>query len=51
MENWLIFLAVLVMYVHLFNATAQQYLETGQTLGMGDIWRKFVPAGKVTIEF
>lgn len=51
MKAWLIFLAVLVMYVHLFNATAQQYLETGQTIGLGNIWRQFVPNGKVTIEF
>ena len=51
MKAWLIFLAVLVLYVHLFNATAQQYLETGQTTHLGDLWRRFVPAGKITIEF
>jgi hypothetical protein len=51
MKAWFIFLAVLVLYVHLFNAAAQHYLETGELLGLGDLWRRVVPAGKVTIEF
>jgi hypothetical protein len=51
MKAWLIFLAVSVMYVHLFNATARQYLETGHTRSVGDLWRQVVPSGKVTIEF
>lgn len=51
MKTWLIFLAVLILYVHLFNAIAQQYFESGRTLTLKDIWRRFVPSGKVVIEF
>lgn len=51
MNSWLIFVAVLVAYVHLFNAAANTYLETGETLGLGDLWRRVIPTGKVTIEF
>lgn len=51
MKSWLIFLAVLVLYVHLFNAIARQFFESGQTLTLGSLWRHIVPAGKITIEF
>ncbi len=50
MKSWLIFLAVLVLYVHLFNAIAQQYFESNRTLSLRDIWRRFVPSGKIVIE-
>ncbi len=50
MKAWLIFLAVLVLYVHLFNAIAQQYFDSGRTLTMRDIWHRFVPSGKIVIE-
>lgn len=51
MKTWLIFLSVLVLYVHLFNAIAGQYFESGRTLTLQDLWRRFVPSGKITIEF
>ena len=51
MKTWLIFLSVLVLYVHLFNAIAGQYFESNRTLALSALWRRFVPSGKVTIEF
>lgn len=50
MKGWLVFLAVLVLYVHLFNAIAHQYFESDRTLTMRDIWRRFVPSGRIVIE-
>jgi cytochrome b561 len=50
MKTWLIFVAVLVLYVHLFNAIAHQYFESDRTLSLRDIWRRFVPSGKIVIE-
>jgi hypothetical protein len=43
-------IAVLVVYVHLFNAIANQYFDSGYTMTVSDIWKKFVPSGKITIE-
>jgi len=51
MKTWLIFVAVLVLYIHLFNAIAQQYFDSNRTLTLFDLWRRFVPSGKITIEF
>jgi hypothetical protein len=51
MKTWLIFLSVLILYVHLFNAIAQQYFDSNRTLTATDLWRRFVPSGKITIEF
>ncbi len=50
MKAWLIFLAVLVLYVHLFNAIAQQYFASDRTMTLRDLWRRFVPNGKIVIE-
>jgi hypothetical protein len=50
MKAWLIFLAVLVLYVHLFNAIAHQYFESDRMMTLRDIWRRFVPSGKIVIE-
>ena len=50
MKAWLVFLAVLVLYVHLFNAIAHQYFESDRTMTLRDIWRRFVPSGKIVIE-
>lgn len=50
MKAWLLFLAVLVVYVHVFNAIAQQYFDSDRTLTLRDIWRRIVPSGKIVIE-
>jgi hypothetical protein len=43
MNQWLIFLVVAVLYVHLFNAIAGAYFESGQTMTWTDLYRRFVP--------
>jgi len=48
--KWLIVIAVLVLYVHLFNAIANQYFDSDSTMTWNDIWKKFVPPAKITIE-
>jgi len=48
--KWLIVIAVLVLYVHLFNALANQYFDSDNTMTWKDIAKKFLPSGKITIE-
>ena len=48
--NGFIFLAVLVFYIHLFNALAKLYFQSDQTMTWGDLWRRFFPSFKITIE-
>jgi hypothetical protein len=48
--KWLIVLVVLILYVHLFNAVASAYFESGRTLTFKDIYRKVLPPLKITIE-
>jgi len=48
--KWVIVIVVLVLYVHLFNAIANQYFDSGYTMTWKDITKKFVPSGKITIE-
>ena len=43
MEEWIIFLAVVMFYVHVFNAVARMYFETNGELTMRDLWRRFLP--------
>ena len=50
MKAWLIFLAVLILYVHLFNAIARQYFDSGRTMTLRDMWRRIVTNGKIVIE-
>jgi hypothetical protein len=48
--RWLIVVLVLLLYVHLFNAIARLYFESGRTLALKDIWRRFFPGIKIQIE-
>jgi hypothetical protein len=50
MYTWLISLVVLVLYVHLFNAIASWYLDSNRTLEWKDLWAKFTPPVKITIQ-
>ena len=43
MKQLYIFLAVGVLYVHLFNAVTHMYFESGQTLTLEQLYRKVVP--------
>jgi hypothetical protein len=48
--KWAIVIVVLVLYVHLFNAIANQYFDSGYSMTWNDVWKKFVPPAKITIE-
>ena len=41
--NWVIVVFVVVLYVHLFNAIATMYLDSGKTMTLQDLYRKIVP--------
>jgi hypothetical protein len=48
--KWLVFLVVLILYVHVFNAIAKLYFESDRQLTLKDLWRRFFPSMKITIE-
>jgi len=48
--KWLIVLVVLILYVHLFNAIANWYLESDRSLTWSDLWAKILPPVKITIQ-
>jgi len=48
--KWILVLFVALLYVHLFNAIARIYFESGRTLGLKDLWRRFFPGVKIQIE-
>jgi hypothetical protein len=48
--KWVIFVLVLLLYVHLFNAIARLYFESGRSLTLRDLWRRFFPGVKIQIE-
>ena len=50
MNAWIVAIFVATLYVHLFNAIAKMYLNSGRTLVLSDLYRKVVPPVKVSIE-
>jgi len=48
--KWLIALVVLILYVQLFNVLATKYFESGRMMTWQDLYRKFLPPMKITIE-
>ena len=50
MNAWIVAIFVATLYVHLFNAIANLYLDSGRMLGLTDLYRRFFPAVKVSIE-
>ena len=48
--SWIVVILVVLLYVHLFNALARVYFESGRTLTLGDLWRRFFPGIKIHIE-
>jgi hypothetical protein len=48
--KWVIVILVTLLYVHLFNALARLYFESGRTLALKDLWRRFFPGVKIHIE-
>jgi hypothetical protein len=41
--EWLVFLAVAMFYVHVFNAIARIDFESNGQLTLRDLWRRFLP--------
>lgn len=50
MKGWIVSIFVATLYIHLFNAVAKMYLDSGRLLGLSDLYRRFVPPVKVSIE-
>lgn len=50
MNSWIVAAVVILLYVHLFNTIAKLYLQSGRTLTLSDLWRRFVPPIKISIE-
>ena len=48
--KWLLVAVVLLLYVHLFNAIARLYFESGRTLTLRDLWRRFFPGISIRID-
>lgn len=48
--KWIVVPIVIVLYVQLFNVLATKYFESGRTLTLSDLYRRFVPPMKITIE-
>jgi hypothetical protein len=50
MSPWIVSIFVATLYVHLFNAIARTYLDSDRTLRLTDLYRRFFPPLKVSIE-
>ena len=50
MNGWIVSIFVATLYIHLFNAIAKLYLDSGRSLGLMDLYRRFFPPVKVSIE-
>jgi hypothetical protein len=42
--------AVLITYIHLFNAIATMYLDSGRQLQLVDLYRRVVPPMEFTLK-
>jgi hypothetical protein len=47
--TWTIVIFVTVLYIQLFNRVADLYFDSGRTLTLHDVYRKFVPPTDVHI--
>ena len=50
MNVWIVGIFVAMLYIHLFNAIAKMYLNSDRTLGLYDLYRRFLPPVKISIE-
>lgn len=50
MNAWIVAIFVATLYIHLFNAIAKMYLDSGRLLGLGDLYRRVMPPVKISIE-
>jgi len=47
--TWTIIIFVTMLYIHLFNRVAGLYFESGRTLTLHDLYRRFVPPRDIHI--
>ena len=45
-----VFFMVLILYIRIFNVIANLYFDSDRQLTLKDLWRRFFPSFKVTIE-
>lgn len=50
MNAWIVGIFVAMLYIHLFNAIANMYFDSGRSLGLSDLYRRFLPPVKISIE-
>jgi hypothetical protein len=48
--NWWVPVVVLITYIHLFNAIATMYFDSGRQLQMVDLYRRVVPPMELTLK-
>lgn len=48
--TWILVVLIALLYVHLFNAIARLYFESGRALTLKDLWRRFFPSVIIHIE-
>jgi hypothetical protein len=48
--NWWVPGVVLIAYIHLFNAIATMYLDSGRQLQLIDLYRRVVPPIELTLK-
>ena len=50
MSAWIVAILVATLYLHLFNTIAKLYFAADRSLTVSDLWRRFVPPVKISIE-
>lgn len=48
--QWVVFLVMLLLYVHLFNAIAKMYFDSDQKMTWKDLYRKVMPPIHINIQ-
>jgi hypothetical protein len=48
--NWWIPGVILIAYIHLFNAIASTYLDSGRQLQLSDLYRRVIPPIELTLK-
>ena len=50
--EWWVFVhgVVLITYIHLFNAIASMYLDSGRQLQLSDLYRRVVPPMEFSVK-
>jgi hypothetical protein len=48
--EWVVIVVVVMLYIHLFNAVANLYFDSLQTMTWKDLFHRFVPPVEITIK-